>query len=489
MASELVIEWDRDELISATGSASGSVVSLDRVVVTPRREGLTPEELGSDLKQSLSDAGISADHAVVVFPRALVTFRRISLPLVPEAEIPAMARLQAATRLTVPIDSVCLDFVPLPVLPGTDTRDVLLVTLPRNHVEQVRKTLTACNLQLTGVRVSSFGVAASFVYAGLVPPSGSAHTVEALVWLRSDLIEMIFMKGHSVIFSHSGASWQSPEKIEQAVKAEVSRARLAAAEDIGDYTVSRLTLIGSADVTQAVPDSIAQRLSNAEVRRIDADQVLLNAPPVSGQSPSDLLACAGVIANVQVHSVDSVDLVNPRQPPQTRDNRRLKALLYSGAAVLLLAAGWMWRENKVADLEAQRSAIVSDTSRMNNAYKAGAADLDLDERLTDWQLRDRNWLAEVQKIQQLINDRNAILLKELDFAAGQGEIVGTVKANGVARSARDVQDLMRVFREHGYEVVGNYEPSGREPGYTQSMSLELNIPVPRPDPKSSDPKS
>ena len=490
MAESLVIEWDRDELIAATGSASGSQVTLRKVVVTKRNEGqnLSPEELGDELRKSLTNGGIVADSAIVVFPRSLVTFRRIELPHVPDAEVPDMVRLQAATRLTVPVDSVCLDFVPLPIVAGSETRDVLLVTLPKKHVEQVQKTLSTCGIELAGVRVSTFGVAASFVYSGLVPAT-NAHTVEALVWLRSDLIEMIFMKGQSVIFSHSGASWQSTDRIEQAVKAEVSRARMAAAEDIGDYTVSRITLIGSNDITAAVPDSISQRLNDAEVRRIDADNLLLNAPLVDGQTPSDLLAIAGIIANVQIHSVESVDLVNPRKPPVKKDNRRLKAIVSTGAAVLLLTGGWTWRQSTVDGLETKRNAIASDATRLSNAYKAGGDDIDLDKKLLDWQQRDHNWLAEMQKIQQLLGSTETVLIKELDFAAGQGQTAGTVTATGAAASRNDVEDLMRVFRESGYEVVGSYIPSSREPGYNQQMTLELKIPVAKPDRKKGGDKT
>ncbi|MEZ6059060.1 MAG: pilus assembly protein PilM [Planctomycetaceae bacterium] len=482
MAESLIIEWDRNELIAAVGSASGSMVTFRKVVATRREEGqdLSPAEIGESLRRSLTNAGIVANSASVVLPRSLVTFRRIELPHVPDAEVPEMVRLQAATRLTVPIDSVCLDFVPLPLVPDSATRDVLLVTLPKKNVEQVRQTLQACGLELTSVLVSSFAVAASLVSAGLMPVI-SDHTVEALVWLRSDVIEMIFVRGNTVIFSHSGASWQSRERIEQAVKAEVTRARLAAAEDIGDYTVSRVTLLGSDDITSAVPDSIARRLSDAEVRRIDASRILLDVPATDDRAPSDLLAIAGAIAGEHAPSVGAVDMIHPRRPPEKKDNRRLIAIVSIGAALLLLVGGWTWRQSVIDGMEAQRSAIVSEVSRMKRSNDAGKEELALDLKLEDWQARDRNWFAEMQNIQQIFGSTERVLIRELDFAvtANSEKLLGTVTATGGAKSREDVQELMRVIRDNGYEVIGSREGRVIDQDYSEPMQLTLSIPVPK----------
>ena len=224
-----------------------------------------------------------------------------------------------ATRLTVPVESVYLDFAPLPVKPGSETRDVLMVTAPQKHVNEARACLAACSIELTGVRVCSFGIAASVVHAGMLSKAAGTDSVEAIVSLRSDSIEMIFMSGQNLAFSHAGASWTSMEAVEQAVRAEISRARLAAAQDMGQYTVKTLTLIGSPEITAAVPDSISARLNNADVVRVDPDGTFVSCHLPEGLTAPDLLPIAGVIANRQTQSVDAVDLVNPRKTPEKKD--------------------------------------------------------------------------------------------------------------------------------------------------------------------------
>ena len=480
MSNLLVIEWDRDRLISTTGSASGKSVTLRQVVVTEREnDGLNARELGEKLNASLKSANISAEKAVVVFPRSTVTFRQIQLPHVPDSELPAMIRLQAATRLTVPIESVCLDYTPLPTTSNSESRDVLLVTIPEKNVKQVREALEVAGLELSGLRVSSFGVAASVVHAGIADQTLGADEVEALVWLREDMIEMILLRRQSVLFSHSGASWTSPDRIEQAVRSEISRARLAATEDIGDFTTKQLTLIGSPEILDAVPDSVSQRLNNAEVRRINPDGTLLKANDSEGVTVSELLACSGAIANQQVHTVESVDLVNPRKAPEKKDNRRLKILLYAGASILLLVGGWSYRDNLVRKIEGKTNLATQEANSLRNAYKDAEEELNLDRELTDWTNRDINWLNEIKKINELTGGTDRVLVKSLNCSVRQGNDIGSIRIDGNAKSRRDVEELMRAFDEAGYAVSPiEISDSSRDPSYETEMSLELNIPVP-----------
>lgn len=480
MPETLVIEWDRDRLIAATGRGSGSTVRLQSVVVVDREEESAPEELGRRLAAALTGAGITETEAIVVFPRELVTFYRIELPNLADDELPDMVKLQAATRLTVPVESVCLDFAPLPIVSGADTRDVLLVTAPKKHVDEARACLAACNIELNGLRVSSFGIAASVVHSGQLPAAASADEVEAVVSLRSDSIEMIFMTGHSVAFSHSGASWTSIDAVEQAVRAEISRARMAAAEDMGSYNVRRLTLIGSPEITAAVPDSISNRLNNAEVVRIDPAGTLLSASLPEGVAAPDLLAIAGVVANAGARTVAAVDLVKPRRAPEKKDYTRLRTIAIAGAVVLLLVSGWKWRSSRVQALEAKRDVLTSEADDMFEAWEmAKKHELPLAGRLESWENRDINWLDEIQKIQQLMEDTERIYIRRFKFGVRTGKYVGTIDVFGYAKSRRDIEDLMRVLTESGYEVTPTtISQSLRDPKYTMELTLEISIPEP-----------
>lgn len=480
MAHTLVIEWDRDRLLAATGSPSGKSVNIESVVSVDREGGnLLASEIGERLSAGLKSAGIEADSASVVFPRDLVSFHRITLPNLADDELPEMVKMQAATRLTVPVESVCLDFAPLPVPPGSETREVLLVTLPQQYMSQVKDALAVCKITLSSVRISSFGIAASAVHAGLLPKQSDANSVEAIVSLGSDSIEMIFMSGHSVAFSHSGASWASPDGVEQAVRAEVSRARMAAAEDMGTYAVKRVTLIGSPEITASVPDTISKRLNDAEVVRIDPDGTLLSGT-YEGTSASDMLAIAGAIANSKATSVETVDLVNPRKAAEKKDYGRLQKILIGGGIALALIGGWKWRDSQVSSYERQTQALKTDIAEMNDRYKMAKSDLELAGNLKSWSDRDISWLDEMAKLRKLMGSTENVFIKDLTFRQSQSkEYVATIDANGLAKSRRAIEDLERTLGEAGYEVKPNeITQSLRDPDYSMEVKLEVKIPAP-----------
>lgn len=489
MAEKLIVEWDRGRLIAATGSPGAGGVRIDSALVVDKGEEgqLLPSEIGERLKSALSVSAVAVSEAIAVFPRELVTFHRLSLPNLPDDELPDIVRLQAATRLTAAVDTVCLDFSPLPVTAGSDTRDVLLVTVPRQHVADVREALGVCEIELAGVRVSSFGIAASVVDAGLTNRSAEPDSVEAVVSLGSDSIEMIFLQNDYVAFSHSGASWTSLDRVEQAVRAEVSRARMAAAEDIGEYTVDRLTLIGSDRIAGAVPDSITRRLNDAAVERVEPEGRLVSGPLPEGLNASDMLAIAGTIANAKATAVQAVDLINPRKAAEKKDYSRLIRIAVGGGLALALIAVWSWRSGKIQALESETSALKSDTQDMRDELKLAKNELILNARLTEWSDRDISWVGQLMKVQQLMEGTERLFIRSVQAnAERKGDQLGAIKIEGYAKDRRDIEDFARVLNDAGYDVSPTeMPPNPRDPDYAYEMSLEVIIPVVKETSKKS----
>ena len=481
MVSRLVVQWDRDVVIAAD-AVSGRPAGISSSVAIDLSDGnFTPDEIGEKLKQGLAEKSISAESCVAVLSRELVTFHRLTLPNLSEDELPEIVRLQAATRLTAPVESVCLDFVPLPEVPGMETRDVLLVTAPASHVNELRKALSQCGLQLSGLRVSSFGIADAVAASGLLSSTATGNNVEVIVSLGADAIEIVFTRGGNVLFSHSGASWTSDENVEQAVRATVSRARMAAAEDIGEYTVSRLLLIGDEQATAVVPDSISKRLNDAPVERIQPEGTLFSGPVPQGLSGADLLPLVGAAAAESQTSGPSVDLINPRKPVPKTDYSRLIKLAVGGSVALLVVGLWSWRANKIKSYESETARIKGDISDIKDELKLGKNDLQLNTRLTEWMDRDIHWTAELLTIRRLMEDTERIYMKSFKGSiAGRGSELGRITIEGYAKDRRDIEDFARVLNEAGYDVAPTEMPlNPRDPAYRYEMNLEVFIPAAR----------
>ncbi len=318
--SDIYIEWDRDRLVVARGRTDGNRVEITESRIIDRPTDAADMLMVVDqLKQFAGSIGGKGNPSVtVVFPRQFVTIHRVQLPQVSDAELPDMVRMQATMRLTVPVETVRMDFAPLPVIPGSTTRDVLLITAPNEQVTQVRRTLGDAGLELKELRVSAFCLAQAAATAGILTESTDTSLVDVVVLMRRDFIEVTFLRGTAVLYSHSGSSWSSADAIERTLRSELTRARMSAAESLGDHKIRRILLIGSTDETNAVSEQMASRFDSAIIERIDPATSMVHGKLTEGITATDVVALAGAIQGDTKSKVAAVDLINPRQPPEKK---------------------------------------------------------------------------------------------------------------------------------------------------------------------------
>jgi Tfp pilus assembly PilM family ATPase len=158
VSDSLAIEWGDEQLVLLQGKASGKHISAKRAAVLNWPDGIDPikdsERAAEWLKGELTTRGFSG-KAIVSLPREGVVVRHLELPNIPDDELPGMVKLQAATKVTQAADKYLLDYVPLPPR-GSDTRDVLMTTVPTEVTGTIKKILSAAGVELGAVGVSSF---------------------------------------------------------------------------------------------------------------------------------------------------------------------------------------------------------------------------------------------------------------------------------------------------------------------------------------------
>lgn len=478
--TDKLIEWDRDRLLIALSTPEGNRAAFRSIQVVPRgTNSADTVSLIEPLRQFFGGTGDRKKPGItVVFPRQLVTIHRIQLPAVPDTEIPDMIRLQASMRLTVPVESVCMDFAPLPVPPGSQTRDVLLVTVPNEQVEVVRRTLDAAGLELAEARVSAFCVAQAAARAGLTAADTGSGLVDIVVMMRRDFVELTFLRGASVVFSHSGSSWTSPDSIERTIRAELSRARLSAAEALGEHKIGRMILVGAPEFTAAVTDQITARVEGARLERIDPSAVFISGAVPADVSAADMVALAGAAAaGIETRS-PAVDLINPRRAPEKKDMRRTWVLLGALSAVLLFAAVHMWRKREMDRLDGALTALNRSNTETRDTVQAGIPETERAARVQDWVDRDIRWLDEMTKLKAILPGTDRMFVDNLTFQVIQRNGIGTIKLEGFAKSEQDINDLARRLRDAGYGLKP-YEPEFRASAaqdYGVKIVLEISLP-------------
>jgi len=479
--SDIFIEWDRDRLVVARGRTDGNRVEITEARIIERPSDAADMLLVVDqLKQFSGGAsGKNRPQVAVVFPRQFVTIHRIQLPQVTDAELPAMVRMQATMRLTVPLETVSMDFAPLPVIAGSMTRDVLLVTAPNDQVSQARRTLSEAGLEFKELRVSAFCVAQAAAQAGILRESTDASLVDVVVLMRRDFIEVTFLRGTAVLYSHSGSSWSSADTIERTLRSELTRARMSAAESLGEHKIRRILLIGAADATSAVSDQLASRFDSATIERIDPASSLVHGQLTDGITATDVVALAGAIQRDTKATIAAVDLINPRQPPEKKDYRRIAVLGGTLAALLLFAAVYFWRQGQINELSVRKDVLVASNNTIKQKLAAGESELNQAGRIQEWIDRDIEWLDEIARLQTVLPKTDRFFIDNFQLSTVQKNGTGIIKLQGYAKSNADVEEGGRLLTEAGYGVKAyspKLEPASGAPEYAIKVELELTLP-------------
>ncbi len=480
--SDIFIEWDRDRLVVARGRIDGNRVEITESRIIDRPTDATDMLMVVDqLKQFVGNIGGKSNPSVtVVFPRQFVTIHRVQLPQVSDAELPDMVRMQATMRLTVPVETVRLDFAPLPVIPGSTTRDVLLITAPNEQVTQARRTLGDAGLELKELRVSAFCLAQAAACAGILTESTDTSQVDVVVLMRRDFIEVTFLRGTAVLYSHSGSSWSSADAIERTLRSELTRARMSAAESLGDHRIRRILLIGSTDETNAVSEQMASRFDSATIERIDPATSMVHGKLTGSITATDVVALAGAIHGDIKSKVATVDLINPRQPPEKKDYRRVGILGGALAALLLFAGIHFWRQGQINELTAKKNLLVGSNNQIKQKLASGEQELVQANAIQNWVDRDIEWLDEVVKLQNILPETDRFFVDNVQFSTVQKGGTGIAKLEGYAKTPSDIEMVGRLLTEAGYGVKPYTPvptPASGAPEYAIKVVLELTLPV------------
>jgi hypothetical protein len=483
--ADIIIEWDRDRLVVAQGTFSGSKASLNLLRVFPRaadsQDTLSLVQALQELFPAQSER--SRRQVSVVLPRQLVTIHRVQLPQVSDADIPDMLRMQAALKLTVPVESVILDFTPLPIQPGSPTRDVLLVTIPAEQLGLVRRTLSDAQLELAEARVSAWSLTQTLARAGVTSADAGAPGVDVVTLLRRDGLELTFLRGNTVLCVHSGSAWSSIDDLERTVRAELSRARLSAAEVLADQPIRRLLLIGDPQAAGAVSDQVATKLGNATVERIDPAESLVAIPADAPVSAVDAASLAGALLGRTATPVEIVDFASPRKAPEKRDLRRVKLLAGALVGVVLFGSVYMWRQNRISALQRQKSALALENNDLREKLEAGSRDLEYAEKIGRWVDRDIEWLDEFARLRDLMPGTDRMFIDNVSVGAIPQNGVGAIRLEAWAKTEADINELTRRLREAGYGVKP-FDTDLRPAAVSQEYQVRVQLEVVLPEPDS-----
>lgn len=485
MAEYLAIHWDHHLAALQGNTARGSAR------VTARYAGewpadITPEQMphkaGEWLKAELGKAGLDAKPTIVVLPRSAVLLKRAELPNVPDDELPDIVRFQAATSSSAPLERLLLDFIPLPAIPESPTRSVIMATVFKDRVEAIRAVLTAAGRELTSVVLAPAAVGEWIAH--LEQQRGDDPAGTSLVVLASGhRLNVGVLRDRRVILAQSADFPEDdPAPTPQRLWAEVGRMLVPLESHGGSGRINRVWCVGVSDEAQAL---LADRLE-CEVRTADLSAGgAISFPAGTNEDPVQYVSAAGALLGASGRTIEGIDFLDPRKPPVKRDLRKQRMAVAAAIVAFVLGLGWWMLSAKQADLDAQIEKLKKEDGELTTDLKAREPIVISANQLGEWSLRKVDWLDEYRKIQKLLPGTDSLYLTDLRAMPSTGDAVARFRATGYAKSRAQVSQLGERLAEAKYR---NFPPEfrvdQRDSEYPTRFELYIDVLLPTPPPKN-----
>lgn len=455
MSDCIAFDWEKHQL-----SGLDADVSKDQVRV---RQGFqiswpqeldcnaNPEQAAQWLQKELRQLGIRGRQALVSLPRDEVVVRQLEVPDVPDDELPGLVRLQAETKSFSPLDQLVIDFLPLPRPADATARQVLMVTISRKKLVQLRTLFAAAGLKLLEIGISP--TATAELVARVERRRGTSPNDTTLVVARHGTrVEISLMRQHHLLFTHSSQlSGDNDQQDNQFIIAELRRSLGALARIDAEIAVSRAWVISTEHETLrkmmtehlkcdvGLIDPLAERLISGEQSALHKDSARFAGP-------------LGMLLGMNGRLIETIDFLNPREPVIPIDRRKQTMVLVAAGVLTMVALAYGGTKWRVSSLEARIADEQVQLNRVVEAIKQGRPTVDAAGVFDEWEAHNVDWLGQIQRLNQILPGTGRIYLVEYRFRPSSGKTAGRIQADGFARSRRDVEQLYQDLAERNYRV-------------------------------------
>jgi Tfp pilus assembly PilM family ATPase len=497
MPDLLALEWEHEHVCGVQAHVTGARVQVQRTFVIPR-PSTTASSSGplmiDWLRPELARLGIGPCHVLVALPRDEAVVKRVDLPEVPDEELPVIVRFQAGAKSSVALDELSLDFIPLPKRSEVPGREVLMATVPKPTIDEVRMVCESAGLTFSMLGLTAAAVAEFVARSETGGDSGGASLVVARHGSR---VEISVLRNGHLVFSHSARlHGETGAQDAQPMIAEVSRALVALRGAVADVRIDRAWTVVSAGEHEQLAEALRRRLS-CDVLPLDPfASVECDRSVTEGLADRSLFAGPiGLLLARCDPRVPGIDFLAPRQPAAKKDSRRQRLILAgAGAAVLVLLLGgyhWMHLSRLSDDIE----ALEADDLLLKEKLDKGAPVAKAEGLVALWQNAGDDWLDEFSELDGHMPSTDRVYLRSMIFEPkpiGSKESQSRIKIEGFARERDDALKLNSKFaaddRYQGLPMIERERPAKdkeEDPFYGWTFTKELRLMKPKSGADSS----
>jgi Tfp pilus assembly PilM family ATPase len=446
------------------------------------------------LKSQLAGHGISGGDVLVALPRDEAVVKRIDLPETADDELPVLVRFQAGAKSSVPMEELSLDFIPLPRRNEIPGREVLMATVPRQTILEIRTLCETAGLELRTLGLTPAAVAE--LVARAEPKAGEDLAGASLVVSRhGSRLEISVLRRCHLLFAHSArlsVDETGPEP--QAIVAEVSRSLVALRGAIPDVKIERVWTLLDVAAHEQLSEVLRKRLS-CDVQPLDpfASVEFDRTGTDAGLDASQFSGPIGLLLARAEPRVPALDFLAPRQPPVKSDTRKRRIVVLAAAAGILVALllGNYWIQ--LRDLDDEIATLEETDGELAALLKRGQPTMKSVALIDKWDEGTVSWLDQMADLTRNLPATDRIYLKKLELAPKSPSLPARIKPDGFAREQKDVTGLsdQLLAADERYRVL---PPSHRETKDDQKYPWKfeadiLLIDVPKKKDKPAKPAS
>jgi len=483
MPDFLALDWEHGQVCGLDAEVSPSGVRVRKAFTLKWPEGKSPWEdapaAGGWLNEQFKSLGVTAKNVLVTVPREDAVVRVLEVSNVADAELPNVVRFQAAAKSTRPLDSMLLDFLPLPRREGITGREVLVATIGREVLDPLKLVLLRTGCELAAVSLTATAVAELIARLERSDPP-PRHSIELAIISHEKLVEITLLRDRALLLTHEARlpdDATTPEREQQAIVAEVNRSLVALKRQHPELELSRTWLWGDPNRLHGLAGVIRKRFAvdvNVE------DPLALPGLTFDGEgsvaSHALFTGPVGLLFGQTVRRSESLDFLHPRQPVVPRDLKRLYGTASSAAAVLLLLGAFGWRWSAVRLMEDQTAQHRIDAESVKKEIDGAATMVKNFNTIGKWTDQRVAWLDRLYELSEAMEGTDRRYLTKLSGQPGAAGIVGAVRGDGFAKDRDDVDELSAKLASHEGATVTPHQVSrpGTDGDYPWKFDLDVS---------------
>lgn len=460
MANLIAIDWDSHELRAVTGRSSSGGLTVTDTATMPLEGGDDPNVVSAALTELLGKLGVNKNKykLLIAIGRGKAELRQLTLPPVPENELPGMVRFQALQSFSTSGDTVAVDY--LPIEASESSTSVIAAGVAPTTMKQIEQVAEAAGLDLKRVVLRPVAAAALFSLKNRLDQQGEGDYV--LVDLLADDAEIVVFRQGKLIFVRSVRMPEQTKGRTSQIAGEIRRSLMACGTDAATG-VQRVVIWGQAKTHELETEQLRELLK-CGVETLDPLKLVevdaRRSDYTAGEHTGRLAPLIGVLAaDAAAESTDHqsavlVDFLNPRKAVEVQDDKRLLigGVAAAVAVVLLLGLGAWW---SLKEGTAQITARQAELNELRPLVTAAEASLARTEQVDQFLDTNVVWLDQLRRLANKMPPAEQVIIKSVDGVAMQRGGGGQLVIAGAAISPTIVDGMESALRDEDHSVSGS----------------------------------